>query len=170
AWDLLSSYGWSVIASPWNRELQLWILGEVARRVLTMKLVIDAVNILLGPWQVMVGTRKINLLAALPATLSFLVRHAVVSITVLALNFGVVYGLTLLAEQTDYQGWAALLICLLQPVLWASLIALLAPETPAPASVLRPQATSRPRGMMAAPARRSAATLQDAVPGLMPRP
>lgn len=163
--DLINQYGWDTIASPWNRTLQWWILGQTASRLVGIGITFAAVNVLVGPWQAFVGTRRVNLFAALPLTIAKLTSQFPVSLVVLGIIALAQWGLSRWLESS--WGGAMFVQLLLTPPIWMALICLVAPDyvpeakpirTPTRRTPLRQPAT--PQGAPPPPS--------NPVPGLLP--
>lgn len=160
--DLIGTYGWGTISSPWNKTFQWWLLEQVGWRLGVFTATVITMQLLLGPWQVVVGTRKINLFAGLPVALSYIVRHATVSVPVIGLIW---------LMQWLLNGWSAeapylvlLVQFLLVPVWWTLLICLFAAETPEPPALQRRMSTLVSRTAPLPPEPPSG----NPVPGLLP--
>ncbi|HYE79166.1 MAG TPA: hypothetical protein VEI97_14380 [bacterium] len=168
-WDTFRTWGLSVLESDWNYALQRQVIGAHATNLAILAGTIMAINVLLGPWQVLVGIRRISVVAALPATLGYLVRNLGVTLPVLVINALVVAGLTWLNNSPEYAWWGALLQLIASPMLWLSWIALLAPlaELPPAAVAPPPHPAATPRATPA-PAAPPTAEWRNPVPGLLP--
>lgn len=164
-WDLLRDFGWGVLTSPWNPTLQWWVLAEIAGRMLGIAITITAMNLLLGPWQALVGTQRVHLLAALPLTVGRLVREFPVSVVVLGL-----IGLL----QWGFREWSAsapmaasMVQLLVTPTCWMALLCLMAPdyvaESPSPTQrrMKSPVAVNRTQPV-------PQADVTNPIPGLLP--
>jgi|GEM_PF-5609607 len=108
--EMLQEYGWATISSSWNRSLQWWILGQLATRLAAIAATLAVMNLLLAPWQTVVGIRRVNPIGGLGLTFTTLISQLPVSLIVLTI-FGLAqYGLNAWSE-TSF--WGAMFVTLL---------------------------------------------------------
>lgn len=163
--DLLQKYGWDTIASPWNRTLQWWILGQMATRLAGIAFTLAAMNLLLGPWQTVVGIRNVNAFTGLGLTITTLIRQFPVSLVVLGVFAAVQYGLNVWSETAS--GAAMLVQLLLMPPATVALLCLMTPDYMPETRPVRTPTRGAPGRPMAAP-NAGPPPATNPVPGLLP--
>lgn len=164
-WEAFSTWGPDVLESGWNSTLRNQVIHDHGRNLRILAGTIMAVNILLGPWQALIGIRRISLFAALPVVLGFIGKNLLIAVPVIAINALIVAGLESLAGG-EYATLALILQLFVSPMLWLSWIALLAPLAEAPAAAAKPRPSPAP--VRPAPTGPPPGEWRNPVPGLLP--